>query len=56
MSLTLIMLEMCFENKVNGDFIYGFTDNYVKTKIKFNKKLVGKECNVLLKKLMMTYQ
>ena len=43
--------NVLFENKVNGDFIYGFTDNYVKTKIKFNKKLVGKECNVLLKKV-----
>ena len=42
---------MLFENKVNGNFIYGFTDNYIKTKIKFNKELVGKECNILLKKV-----
>ena len=42
---------MLFENKVNGDFIYGFTDNYIKTKIKFNKELVGKEYNILLKKV-----
>jgi threonylcarbamoyladenosine tRNA methylthiotransferase MtaB len=43
--------NVLFENKVNGNFIYGFTDNYIKTKIKFNKELVGKECNVLLKKV-----
>ena len=43
--------NVLFENKVKGDFIYGFTDNYVKTKIKFNRNLVGKQCNVLLKKV-----
>jgi 2-methylthioadenine synthetase len=43
--------NVLFENKVNGNFIYGFTDNYIKTKIKFNKELVGKECNILLKKV-----
>ena len=43
--------NVLFENKVSGDFIYGFTDNYIKTKIKFNKELVGKECNILLKKV-----
>ena len=43
--------NVLFENKVNGDFIYGFTDNYIKTKIKFNKELVGKEYNILLKKV-----
>ena len=43
--------NVLFENKVSGDFIYGFTDNYIKTKIKFNKELVGKECTILLKKV-----
>ena len=43
--------NVLFENKVNGNFIYGFTDNYIKTKIKFNKELVGKEYTILLKKV-----
>ena len=35
-----------FENKVNSDYIYGFTDNYIKTKVKFNKDLVVKGLGV----------
>ena len=43
--------NVLFENKVNSDYIYGFTDNYIKTKVKFNKDLVGKKRNILLKKV-----
>ena len=43
--------EVIFENKKIGNYMYGFTDNYIKTKIKFDKNLIGKNKNVYLNKI-----
>lgn len=43
--------EVIFENKKIDNYMYGFTDNYIKTKIKFDENLIGKNKNVYLNKI-----
>ena len=33
--------NVLFENKKDENYIYGFTDNYVRVKVPYNKKLIG---------------
>lgn len=40
-----------FEQEEDNGWIYGFTDNYIKVKHKFNPKLVNQIIPVLLKKI-----
>ena len=43
--------EVLFENKVKEGYVFGYTDNYIKTKVKFKENYIGKIFRTKLKKI-----
>ena len=43
--------NVLFENGDNKKYLFGYTDNYVKVKVKRDKSLIGKVKNTLLQKI-----
>ena len=43
--------EVLFENKVKEGYVFGYTDNYIKTKVKFKENYIGKIFRTKLKRI-----
>ena len=43
--------EVLFENKVKEGYVFGYTDNYIKTKVKFKEDYIGKIFRTKLKRI-----
>jgi len=40
-----------FEDKVKEGYVFGYTDNYIKTKVKFKEDYIGKIFRTKLKRI-----
>ena len=43
--------EVLFENKIKDGYIFGYTDNYIRTKVKYKKDYIGKIFKTKLKSI-----